>query len=91
MNGIGGRTIAEAQERMSVTEYQTWLLYRQKYGGLNPVMRTEWGAALVSSVIANINRDKKTPPFSVTDFAPHLDKTESDEGITLEKAKKLWE
>ncbi|WP_241603212.1 phage tail assembly protein T [Rosenbergiella nectarea] len=90
MNGIGGRTIAEAQERMSVTEYKTWLLYRQKYGGLNPVMRTEWGAALVSSVIANINRDKKTPPFSVTDFAPHLDNPENNDGITLKEAMSEW-
>ena len=90
MNGIGGRTIAEAQERMSVTEYQTWLLYRQKYGGLNPVMRTEWGAALVSSVIANINRDKKTPPFSVEDFAPHLNNEDKKSGITLDEAKKMW-
>ena len=91
MNGIGGRTIAEAQERMSITEYQTWLLYRQKYGGLNPVMRTEWGAALVSSVIANINRDRKMPAFSIGDFAPHLDKAVNEEGITLDEAKKLWE
>ncbi|MBT0725159.1 MULTISPECIES: phage tail assembly protein T [Rosenbergiella] len=91
MNGIGGRTIAEAQERMSVTEYQTWLLYRQKYGGLNPVMRTEWGAALVSSVIANIYRDKKAPAFSLTDFAPHIGGDKGTEEISLGDAKRNWD
>jgi len=90
MNGIGGRTIAEAQERMSFTEYQTWLLYRQKYGGLNPMIRTEWGAALVSSVIANINRDKKTPAFSVEDFSPHSKTEDKRSVITLDEAQKLW-
>lgn len=90
MNGIGGRTIAEAQERMSVTEYQTWLLYRQKYGGLNPMMRTEWGSALISSVIANVNRDSKSQPFTVADFSPHLAQTESKKGVTLEEAKRTW-
>ena len=44
MNGIGGRTIAEAQERMSRREFLVWLKYREKYGPLNIMMRTEWGA-----------------------------------------------
>ena len=43
MNGIGGRTIAEAQERMSRREFLVWLKYREKYGPLNIMMRTEWG------------------------------------------------
>ncbi|STW07813.1 Uncharacterised protein [Klebsiella grimontii] len=47
MNGIGGRTIAEAQERMSLREFQVWVKYRNKYGPLNIMMRTEWGSALV--------------------------------------------
>lgn len=86
MNGIGGRTIAEAQEIMSLCEFRLWLKYRQKYGGLNPIMRIEWGAALISSLIANVNRDKKTPPFDVTDFAPHIDK----KPVSLEEAMKEW-
>ncbi|HBW5000835.1 TPA: phage tail protein, partial [Klebsiella pneumoniae] len=55
MNGIGGRTIAVAQERMSRREFLVWLKYREKYGPLNIMMRTEWGASLVASVLANIN------------------------------------
>ncbi|PCQ44887.1 phage tail protein, partial [Citrobacter freundii] len=54
LNGIGGRTISEAQERLSFLEFQQWIQYRQKYGSLNPMMRTEWGAALISSVLANV-------------------------------------
>jgi hypothetical protein len=87
MNGIGGRTIAEAQERMSLPEFRMWLKYRQKYGNLNPMMRVEWGAALISSVLANVNRGKNTPAFSVTDFAPHM---EDAAPISLEEAMQEW-
>ncbi|MBT0718147.1 phage tail protein [Rosenbergiella epipactidis] len=76
---------------MTVPEYQLWLLYRQKYGGLNPMMRTEWGAALVSSVIANVNRGPNSQPFTVTDFSPHLASNSEKEELTLEEAKKLWQ
>lgn len=75
---------------MTVPEYQIWLLYRQKYGGLNPMMRTEWGAALVSSVIANVNRGSNSQPYSVTDFSPHLASSLEKEELTLEEAKRIW-
>ncbi|MFV8873651.1 phage tail protein [Serratia fonticola] len=61
--------------------------YREKYGGLNPMMRTEWGAALVASTIANVNKAKGTPPFRVSDFAPHIN---YQQPITLEDAMKEW-
>ncbi|WP_058911873.1 phage tail assembly protein T [Entomohabitans teleogrylli] len=86
MNGIGGRTIAEAMENLSLSEYRLWLKYRRRYGGLNPIVRTEWGAALVASVIANVNRGKNTPPFKLADFAPHI-KTAP---ISLEEAMHTW-
>ncbi|MCX0499741.1 phage tail protein [Erwinia billingiae] len=84
---MGGRTIAEARERLSFREYQLWVKYRGAYGSLNPMMRTEWGAALVASTLANVNRGSDTPPFKVTDFAPHMKK----EGISLEEAMKQWD
>ena len=62
--------------------------YRNKYGSLNPMMRTEWGAALVASTIANVNRGKNTPPFLITDFAPHLEHKEKT--ISLDEAMKEW-
>ncbi|HBR5046015.1 TPA: phage tail protein [Klebsiella pneumoniae] len=86
MNGIGGRTIAEAQERMSLREFQVWVKYRNKYGQLNVMMRTEWGASLVASVLANINKAKSTPPFKVSDFAPHINELP----LSLEEAMKSW-
>lgn len=87
MNGIGGRTIAEAQERMGLREFQMWVKYRNKYGTLNVMMRTEWGAALVSSVLANINKPNNTPPYKVSDFAPHI----SEPILSLEEAIKSWD
>lgn len=67
--------------------------YRQKYGNLNPMMRIEWGAALVSSVLANVNRSKNTPAFSIADFAPHIAAVEreaANEPIKLEEAMRTW-
>ncbi|EPC3765345.1 phage tail assembly protein T [Klebsiella michiganensis] len=86
MNGIGGRTIAEAQERMSLREFQMWVKYRNKYGPLNIMMRTEWGASLVASVLANINKSKNSPPFKISDFAPHINEV----SVSLEEAMKSW-
>lgn len=86
MNGIGGRTIAEAQERMSRREFLVWLKYRDKYGPLNIMMRTEWGASMVASVLANINKSKNSPPFKVSDFAPHI----NEAPLSLEDAMKTW-
>lgn len=87
MNGIGGRTIAEAQERMSLREFQVWIKYRNKYGPLNVMMRTEWGASLVASVLANINKSKNSLPFKVSDFAPHINEV----SVSLEEAMKTWD
>lgn len=87
MNGIGGRTIAEAQERMSLREFQMWVKYRNKYGPLNVMMRTEWGASLVASVLANINKSKNSPPFKISDFAPHINEV----SVSLEEAMKTWD
>ncbi|MEG6318514.1 phage tail protein [Enterobacter hormaechei] len=67
--------------------------YRHKYGNLNLMMRTEWGAALVSSVLANVNRTKNTPAFSIADFAPHIAAVErkaANEPIKLEEAMRTW-
>lgn len=86
MNGIGGRTVAEAQEVMSLSEYRVWLKYRRKYGSLNPMMRTEWGAALVASTIANVNKGKNHPTFTISDFAPHFETS----AVSLQEAMDKW-
>jgi hypothetical protein len=67
-------------------EYRDWILYRRKYGNLNGIMRTEWAAGLISSVLANINKGKDSPPFKVTDFTPHI----NEPAISLDQAKQEW-
>lgn len=65
--------------------------YRERYGSLNPMMRTEWAGGLVASTIANVNKDAKTPPFNPTDFTLHFTKpTATNRPISLEEAKASW-
>ncbi|STT07341.1 Uncharacterised protein [Klebsiella michiganensis] len=71
---------------MSLREFQMWVKYRNKYGPLNIMMRTEWGASLVASVLANINKSKNSPPFKISDFAPHINEV----SVSLEDAMKNW-
>ncbi len=85
MNGIGGRTIAEAQELMSYPEFLKWVKYRQKRGTLNLGMRVERGSALLATLYANTHsgKDKK---FTIYDFMPH----ESEPEVSLEEAMENW-
>ncbi|EPP3075646.1 phage tail assembly protein T [Salmonella enterica subsp. enterica serovar Putten] len=56
-------------------------------------MRTEWGAALISSVLANVNRGSNTPAFSIADFAPHIaavERVAANEPISLQEAMRTW-
>lgn len=86
MCGIGGRTIAEAQQRMSWKEFVRWSKYRQMRGTLNLGMRLERGSALLASMYANRHRDKNTPAYDLYDFAPHHEQPEA----TLEEAMASW-
>jgi len=84
LSGVGGRTIAEAQERLSFREFQGWQRYRMKRGSLNVGMRVERGAALLATLYANSN--SKNGGFKVHDFMPHEDEPE----VPLEVAMKEW-
>jgi hypothetical protein len=63
-----GRTVAELQAAMSSREFTEW----QAYFALEPFgeERADIRAALVASVIANVNRNpkKRSSPFAVKDF-----------------------
>ena len=74
--GIGGRTIEEAQNRLSIEEVGRWAAYRRKRGSLHSGMRVEHAAALVAQLIANRYRKEGAQPFTIYDFAPHLDEPE---------------
>ena len=84
LSGVGGRTIAEAQERLSFREFQSWQRYRAKRGSLNVGMRVERGAALLATLYANSK--SKNGGFKIFDFMPHEDEPE----IPLEAAMKEW-
>lgn len=84
MNGIGGRTIAEAQARLTFSEFLTWVKFRGKRGSLHPGMRVEVAAARMLAV--HFNSQARTSDFSIHDFAPHLDAPV----LTVEEAMRSW-
>ncbi|MFL1404179.1 hypothetical protein ACJO2E_02395 [Marinobacter sp. M1N3S26] len=86
MNGIGGRTITEAKQRMPYVEFLAWAAYRKRRGSLNPNQHIERAGALVATILSNVNRKKDTQPFSFYDFAPHHD----EPPISLERAMEVW-
>ena len=82
--GIGGRTIAEAQQNLSYGEVMAWIRYRRKRGSLNLGLRVERGAAMLAAMYANAH--SKDGGFRVNDFAPHLD----EPPVTLQQAMEMW-
>lgn len=86
MHGIGGRTVAEAQQRMSYTEFCRWLTYRRQRGSLHPGLRADRAAGLLALLYANAHRQKGAPALKLWDFLPH----EEEPPITLERAMEAW-
>lgn len=67
-------------------EFLVWLKYREvRTAQYHDAYRV--GASLVASVSANINKAKNTPPFKVSDFAPHI----NEAPLSLEEAMKSWQ
>lgn len=83
--GIGGRTIAEAQQNLSYPEFLSWVQYRRKRGSLHIGMRIEEGSALLASLYAN-SKSTKTK-YQPSDFGAHMDVPP----ISLEQAMKDWQ
>lgn len=86
LNGIGGRTIAEAKQTIGYVEFLDWVEYRRKRGSLHPGMRTERAGALVAAILANVNRKKDSQPVSFYQFAPHHEEPK----LSLEQAMETW-
>lgn len=84
MNGIGGCTIAEAQQRISYREFLTWARFRAKRGSLHHGTRTDHAAALLASLYANAH--SKNGGYSLYDFLPHEQTPEP----TIEQAMAAW-
>ncbi|WKT59104.1 hypothetical protein Q2E61_09205 [Microbulbifer thermotolerans] len=86
LNGIGGNTIEEAQQRLSLVEVQRWAAYRRKRGSLHWGMRIERSIALLAKIYVDAHRRKGAPPVSLYEFTPHDDEPE----LTFEQAAKLF-
>jgi hypothetical protein len=71
LHGIGGRTVAEAQARMSYAEALQWQAYRQKRGTLNDGLRIEVGFGQLLAMVAQACGNKGVTAF---DFMPHVER-----------------
>lgn len=69
LNGIGGRTVAEAKDRMAYAEALDWFSYIRRRGTLNTGLRLEAGFALLASILNNAHGGKA----KMADFMPHFD------------------
>ncbi|QHF27385.1 hypothetical protein [Pseudomonas sp. R32] len=82
LNGVGGRTIREAKERLSYQEAQAWGLYIQRYGSLHGGRRLEACSAMLA---LQLHR-QSGGTAELIDFMPH----ERRLGVSLEQAMSEW-
>lgn len=74
LNGVGGRTVAEAQERMSYAEAQDWVAYIRRRGSINQGLRLEQGFALLAMVLLRLHGKDA----DMEDFMPSHDRKDPD-------------
>lgn len=83
LNGIGGRTVAEAKERLSAEEAWQWSAYLERRGSIHPGMRLEWGFALIAMMINRALGGKA----ELGDYMPHAH--DPQEPASLAEAMKI--
>ncbi|MCU1780864.1 hypothetical protein NTD89_28055 [Pseudomonas sp. 14P_5.3_Bac1] len=66
LNGIGGRTIAEAKASLTYNEALSWMAYVEQNGTLNWGTRIERGIALLATILNNVHGGKA----NFDDFLP---------------------
>lgn len=86
MNGIGGRTVAEAKERLAAREVMLWQAYRDRHGSLNALQRADYNAGLLASIYANSKRRSGQAPFDPYDFT----RFQEQKPVSLEQAMANW-
>ncbi|WP_277962058.1 hypothetical protein [Pseudomonas sp. RIT-To-2] len=79
---MGGRTIAEAKERLSYQEALAWEQYLVRYGSLHPGRRLEASSATVALQVHRLGGGSA----ELADFMPH----ELRQGVSLERAMEQW-
>lgn len=84
LSGVGGSTIAEAQERISFREFNKWVQYRNKRGGFNTGMRIEESIAVLSALY--VNSKTKNGSYKRYDFMDHKE----EPAIQLDQAMENW-
>ena len=91
LSGVGGRSIEEAQHRLSYSEVRSWILYRNKYGSLHPGMRIDRAIAramVLLTRLASKNSRMTEVDFSPFDLAAKKER-EAVEGASIEDVFKL--
>lgn len=87
LNGIGGKTIAEAKNNLTIQEAREWAEYVRVNGSLNIGKRLEWGFALVAHLIALSGKIKISGQDPTMDhFMPH----KKQKPISLDDAIASW-
>jgi hypothetical protein len=84
LNGVGGRTVEEAQRNMSHAEFLSWVRFRNKRGSLFTGRRIEQMIASWMALYANAH--SKNGGYNMFDFALHEEEPE----WTLDRAMKEW-
>ncbi|MBX7275486.1 hypothetical protein K2E96_26760 [Pseudomonas sp. ERGC3:05] len=75
LNGIGGRTIAEAKANLTYNEALSWMAYLEQSGTANLGLRIERGFALLATILNNVHGGKA----NFDDFLPK--RGEPEEGV----------
>ncbi|MCB1928289.1 MAG: hypothetical protein KDH17_09670 [Rhodocyclaceae bacterium] len=69
LHGVGGRTVAEAKQRMSYPEALRWFAYLKKHG--SPNQHLHRGFALLAAQINNaLGGDAKVTDFMLGEHSP---------------------
>lgn len=82
LNGVGGRTIADAKANISYAEVLAWVAYRDKHGSLNFIQRQEHVSAMVALQVNRLRGGEA----DLLDFMPHGERPP----LTLERAMEEW-
>lgn len=88
LNGIGGRTIAEARENISYGEYLIWAEYRAKRGSLNVGRRVEQATGQLHYTTVRLNTKQGTQ-LDILAFMPHEDQPVAKEVDAMD-ALRAW-
>lgn len=73
MNGIGGNTVAEVKNNLTMLEVQQWAEYRLRRGSLNIGRRVEQVCANMMAVHINSQKTNSNKRIHPIELMPHED------------------